>query len=496
MSRPVSRNSTAFTYLKNYKIGKKEKGKIVTHRALSGGNFSVPYDNFLELLSKLELDWRNGRRNYLVEQKTPIFKFMLDLDFTAGEPIEQEYWLEMVHHIQWVLQEFGAKEHVCYVANADPVQLESKQWKNGCHLYWPSMLVDQKAALLIRWAIVEHFKEVYPQYKDKWEEIVDDSVLKANGIRYLFSNKAIQCPVCKNKDEADKKTCGPCDGAWYMDIGRPYTPRCVVDAAGNVDATESRMFTTNLRYALEMTSCVSSALTMPTVYRAPDWLREQPAPPVVATSSNNQRTKLAVAINGSTGFTKKLDGREVIFERYECKSIQDAIVSFLNEGCTLSGAPTYRQNIQKLLKATTGAAYMVVGTNKYCNNVRKCHNGQDVYYIIKQNGIMQFCWSNKHCKAYMSPLAPITATLCHILFSDELQSDGSALAAGALQRWASHRAIDRRTQSWQDTYTRARSLFPLLQLNNTDPLLDIAMHFEMDPDGSVNAATFGFPMIE
>jgi hypothetical protein len=496
MSLPVSRNSETSIYLRAYKITKKDKGKVVTHRLLSGGNVSLPYAQFFDLFSKLELDWRNKRRNYIVEQKTPIFKLILDLDFQTNTALEQKYWLELVGHIQFVVQEFGVPPPLlCYVANADAVQLANGEWKNGCHLYWPTVLVDQKTALTMRWAIVQHFEEI--DKTQDWKKIVDASVLKANGMRYLFCNKGMPCPACQNKKEEEKKACGECSGAWYIDTGRPYTPRCVVNADGSVNDAETARFCYDLRHALQMTSCVTELQAMPVLYRTPDWVHDQPPEASVsqAGSTKQPRTKVAEPINGGTGFTKKLDGREIVFEQFENPPIQQAIVTFLNTSCSLIG-PHQQQGMRKLLKDQRGIAYMVIGTNKFCNNVHRCHNGEDIYYVITKDGITQFCWSTNHgCRTFMSERSPITPTLAHILFSEELQGDNSDLAIGALQSWASHQALNHMRQTEVDMFVMARALYPLLSLARDDPLYDIAMHFDdIDEERGISMATFDFPM--
>jgi hypothetical protein len=67
-----------------------------THYLMDGGILDVPFNDtdafFVEYLACI----RRGVKVYVVEQKTDVFRFFVDLDWRAEEPISDDRLLEIV----------------------------------------------------------------------------------------------------------------------------------------------------------------------------------------------------------------------------------------------------------------------------------------------------------------------------------------------------------------------------------------------------------------
>ena len=134
------------------------EGKEVTHLCLDGGKLHVPDDKLDFFHRKLAVDIAQGTRNYVVERRTPVFKFHADLDIF--EPSVPEYdrilgWIR--NDILDVLRQFyplNANTNsierdrqltviVCTTEAKTRVEKYGKMYdKVGIHLLFPWLYVD------------------------------------------------------------------------------------------------------------------------------------------------------------------------------------------------------------------------------------------------------------------------------------------------------------------------------------------------------------------
>jgi hypothetical protein len=63
------------------KTDPKESKAAATHYLLDGGTWKVPKDCYQTFLKLLADDLNNNEKYYLTEIRTPVFKFIADLDF-------------------------------------------------------------------------------------------------------------------------------------------------------------------------------------------------------------------------------------------------------------------------------------------------------------------------------------------------------------------------------------------------------------------------------
>lgn len=126
------------------------------------------YDSFYrEYTNKV----KSGQKLYLVETKTPLFRFFVDLDYLADTKLSREDIVNIVRRIHECIP--GR----CVCAVSSPVQ-KGTQVKSGIHIHWPELIVTKQKALRLRESIPEDLRD-----------FADESVYKGSGLRMLWSYK-------------------------------------------------------------------------------------------------------------------------------------------------------------------------------------------------------------------------------------------------------------------------------------------------------------------
>tara|TARA_Y100000746_G_scaffold232107_1_gene247874 strand:+ start:1123 stop:2682 length:1560 start_codon:yes stop_codon:yes gene_type:complete len=99
--------------------------------------------------------------------------------------------------------------------------------KHGIHAVFPHIIVTMHEALYMREALVialsNHFGDKYAI--KGWSHVVDNAVYVNSGLRMIYSQKARNCDVCKNKNRG--KDCDFCANGKDLSEGRPYKLRFV-----------------------------------------------------------------------------------------------------------------------------------------------------------------------------------------------------------------------------------------------------------------------------
>lgn len=145
--------------------------KATTHLLLDGGTLSAK-EGFHE---DYVFDVLNGERLCVVEKKTHVFRFFVDVDYVSDE---QELDFEKVAiEISKVVN-----SGPCVLAKASPRKTE-KGTKYGMHIIWPETTVTKQRANSLRVKILDEFGH------DDWDKIIDASVYSGSGLRMLWSYK-------------------------------------------------------------------------------------------------------------------------------------------------------------------------------------------------------------------------------------------------------------------------------------------------------------------
>ena len=168
---------------------------------LDGGKMVVPdneYDQFLQTyvqsLEKKEI-------NYLIEAKTEFFPFFMDLDYKmtqfVGNPEDQQdQWHNIEPHVKIIhdmvatfLDENASFCWAIVCLQTHPKKVYPPLIEFGCHLVWDYFFVNKEQEMVIRHYLVTLMSDKFPDLP--WQDILDASVYKKNGLRIIGSYKAI-----------------------------------------------------------------------------------------------------------------------------------------------------------------------------------------------------------------------------------------------------------------------------------------------------------------
>ena len=148
-----------------------------THVLMDGGILDVPLGDTDAFYVAYIAAVRQNRRVYVVEQKTDVFRFFVDLDYKAPEPLDEGVLMDVLQKMCDVVP--GR----CLVARAPPRLIEDGLVKCGVHIHWPDANVTRQEALVYRTRILMELDG------PEWSEFIDASVYGGSGLRMLWSHK-------------------------------------------------------------------------------------------------------------------------------------------------------------------------------------------------------------------------------------------------------------------------------------------------------------------
>ena len=153
-----------------------------THVLMDGGILFVPTEETREFHQSCVDAIKSGTKLYVVEQKTELFKFFVDLDYKAQEKLKDEDLLQFCSIIR------DAIDHTsrCLIARARPRPVGEGLIKSGVHIHWPDLVVTKTQALHFRTKIILKLTE-YLAFD--WDRVIDASVYGGSGLRMLWSHK-------------------------------------------------------------------------------------------------------------------------------------------------------------------------------------------------------------------------------------------------------------------------------------------------------------------
>jgi hypothetical protein len=149
-----------------------------THVLMDGGILQVPYEQLEEFYVECVHAIRTGTKLYVVEQKTDVFKFFVDLDFKNEEALPNDAIIELAHVMHAVVQKGR-----CCIARAAPRPVDGLI-KTGVHFHWPDVYVTKTEALALRTRILLELPD-----DPEWSRRIDASVYGGSGLRMLWSHK-------------------------------------------------------------------------------------------------------------------------------------------------------------------------------------------------------------------------------------------------------------------------------------------------------------------
>lgn len=380
-----SNTLTNWFYTTNQIITKDSDTKP-THLLLDGGRVKIS-NNLMDTFYKLYAECiDNGVPLHVVEHKTELFKFFSDLDFINKVEMTKDTLINIVHTIQEALYYLFQDNHKVIVCTTDKkitVKNDVDYIKQGVHLYWPSLIVNVENAMLIRELIIHKLKTTFGEREsiNTWDDVVDLSVYKTNGIRMVGSSKC-------SYDRSSGKT-------EFIDDKRVYKPEIIIDSHRQILEEElQRLFASTYNMVVTTSIRLTSGESTK-IINMPDFLK---LPEVECDECEEQPSSKRVSTNS------------IIYQE---------IVRFFRIHVKNYSA----DDIKKILNFED-KVYIILTKSKFCQNIDRSHNSCQIYFKLSKEGICQKCHcicntmtgrKYGYCKDYSSEYIKCTEHLLKLL---------------------------------------------------------------------------------
>jgi hypothetical protein len=382
----------------------KERKATATHFLLDGGIWCIPKEQYPEFLNLLAIDLQNGERHYICENRTPVFKFICDIDLFEDSVITPEQISRIVMVLQETVTEYyGHKKVIICGADSKTVtkltsgsaQQEIELIKSGFHLVWPDIWISVDNAKRLRTLFIKNLIEKYSEREsyNTWDDVVDLAVYEDNGLRMVGCRKMAICKSCKNKKEF-RETCVSCEGLGKKDENRVYTPKIVL---GDCDKT---YFSSIANYTV--------MLYETSIYNY----------------NNNQETPLIKECNLEINDTKRK-------KKTTASSSEDELTLKVESFIKRNYKTTHGKiKVVKLVKQEN--CFYAEPDDNFCINVNRNHTSSGVYFQITPTGISQRCYCKKEtlegrthgmCKHFSTTEIPLTKVLQGLLFGTSARNN-------------------------------------------------------------------------
>lgn len=360
-----------YVFLKQQGYWNYGKGKP-SHLFFDNGKAFVP-DDMIGMFNNYYANMiRGGHEQYIIEQKTPVFRFFMDLDIT------QEYDHEVLMGI--IVQCFKPLVESYFQKPSDiilcsrPAKKTETTFKTGLHIIWESIYATKEDCIELRSMLVKECKTNHKGFLD-WNKTIDVTVYKQCGLRMI--------------------------GARKLDDTTTYMPSHIIHPDDTVEVVEDAMEhfkswvqRTSLRYF-------------------------------------GRKTRVGIPTSDSSadiGFEDEdvfLRSKNKDIEHIPLRCIQDSIPKIFNL------LPN-----QYLLSQITGAfkipnktktkdIYLLRCNSRYCMNKGGEHKTNNVYFQVNKDCVVQRCFcqcqtfqGRKYgmCKDFKSKAFKLTNELRHELF--------------------------------------------------------------------------------
>jgi hypothetical protein len=320
----------------------------LSHVLMDGGVLSVPFDKLNKFHEKYIEAIKSGENLFVVEQKSEKYNFFVDIDYKDERALTLDEIQDICKIICDKVKRHGGKE--CLVSVSPPKKV-GNYTKTGVHLNWSGFVVDQSSALALR----EHILVALSEAKGAtdWNEIIDSAVYgslarktKGSGFRMPWSHKMGKHMPCGGQG------CQDCHSGKVVQVA--YLPVFIYKSG-----PLSTLLKVSQEPNLEILK-MSSIRTNETHHVSID-------PPS------------SVIKEGS--FTAAQTADELHDD--ELKGLIESFVQKNMEGQSDA-------SITKLFKHKE--TYLVSTNSKYCENLKRSHSSNHVWFYISGSVIAQKCF--------------------------------------------------------------------------------------------------------
>lgn len=324
--------------------------RSVTHVFLDGGKVHVEDDD-MERFHEVYCDCvAKNIPQYVVEQRTPVFKLFMDVDLQSKTIIDDETILRICETIAAAAREFfDPMESDVIVCTAPVRELPGviRSYKHGIHLHWKDIYVVSSKALTFRNLCIKRCAESFGDtcFHNTWVKIIDAAVYKSSGLRLIGSLK--------------------------RGISGTYLPQYVLRPDRMVIKVESPM--TNLLTWVKECS-IRLPIGLPSFSGA-----------AYNTDSTDDRHEEAILGSSHKGHLTRVSLRD----------FKDTLACFMKVVATFPFFKTFRVTSVYKIDSSNGAnpAYIIGTSCKRCmNKASGIHNSNHIYFFVDKKGIHQRCF--------------------------------------------------------------------------------------------------------
>ena len=176
-----------YAYLRDYRITS-TNSKPYTHLSMgpdpnTRGKFHIPPKNHQKFLKRYHRHLEAGEALYLIESKTKIYRFFVDIDFPSQSQMPETLtYRKILECYQKAITES------CILDQNDQTHaVLSTRLPHKIHINYPKLPVNDQISKVIRRLVIQQLSKEYSELS--WESIIDESIYKANGLRMLGSIK-------------------------------------------------------------------------------------------------------------------------------------------------------------------------------------------------------------------------------------------------------------------------------------------------------------------
>ena len=425
---------------KNKCFVKRGQDRELTHLLLDGGKLHIPRELYTDFYNVLSMDICQEKINCISENRTEIFRFLVDIDYVDEQPLTDDEIEIIAKKIQTGLELFlrndlsvyERKIIVCTTGEYKTITDHGYELKKtGIHIIWPNVYVDDLHAKYLRSVIIQYLSQHHtlrPSY-NPWEEVIDYAVYSSSGLRMKGSSKKVKCPLCKGKKDK-VEYCEVCfgDGKKLEGNGRIYMPSLVLDGNGNVLSDELDVLKNDYFEMLKQTSIRTfdterniKRLTnqdYPTWFDATKLIEHLEKPSAKRKKKKKKITSFSDIMKTKKGMKRKIN---LSHDSTEFVSIRKFIKNLFSDHIEYKD-----QNIKDIFQCgPKKKRYYVIQTDsQYCQNVGRRHNTNHVWFLLNDKTICQKCFSESFnslsicCGNYSSDVSPITTLLRDILYPE------------------------------------------------------------------------------
>lgn len=321
----------------------------LSHVLMDGGVLSVPFDRLNEFHEKYIDAVRAGEKLFVVEQKSEKYNFFVDIDYKDNRSLTQDEIQDICKIICDKVKRHGGKD--CLICISPPKRV-GEYVKTGVHLNWPGFVVDQVSAIALREHILVSLSKAKPS--TDWNEIIDSAVYgcaqrktKGSGFRMPWSHKMAKHIVCGGQG------CQVCDGLGKI-VQVAYLP-VFIYKHGPLSAL----------------------------------LKIDQTPDVEILKMSSIRTDEAQHVNIEPPSSVIKEGSfsaAQIKDELQDDELRDMIEKFVQKN--MEGQST--ATITKVFRHNN--TYLVSTNSKYCENLRRAHSSNHVWFHISGRIIAQKCF--------------------------------------------------------------------------------------------------------